>query len=517
MLNIFPKLSEIPQELIVEKSIEQGSSLINGELVRLDTDSQDVCSPIAINHGGELKPVRLGSHPLMNHEIAGEILASSISAMRSEVWKSKSIDYRASCIEEFIHELAKYKDEIVRLLMWESCKPMAEAISEFDRTIEYTRLTIAAYREMYSGSETQYSNGFAGKIVNSPVGVVLAMGPSNYPLYETYSLALPALLTGNSVIMKVPRYGALLHSSIINLMQCAFPAGAINVIYGKNEETINPIMQTGNIDMLAYMGSNMFAEPIIQSHPRPYKLKKLLGLDAKNPAIVLHDADIEETAKELALGALAFNGQRCAAIKIIFAHSSIYNELMEVLRREIESEKICMPWDSDVRITPIFDRNRILYLKTLMEDALSKGAINYTNGGGTVLHTIFIPSLLGNITPNMRIYSEEQFGPIVPVVKYEDLDETIEYVSNSDFGQQISIFGKDEKVIADLARAYYLQCGRVNINTKCQRGPDIFPFTGKKFSGAGELSVTSTLREFTLRGVIAGKDNSITNGVLGMI
>lgn len=517
MLNIFPKLSDIPLEYIVEKSIEQRSSLIDGKLVRLDTDFQDVCSPIAINHGGELKPVRLGSHPLMNHEIAGDILASSINAMKSDIWNSRSINYRASCIDEFTRELDKYKDEIVRLLMWESCKSIAEAISEFDRTIEYTRSTIAAYKELYSGSETRFSNGFAGKIVYSPVGVVLAMGPSNYPLYETYSLALPALLTGNSVIMKIPRYGALLHSSIINIMQGVFPAGAINVIYGKNEETINPIMQTGNIDMLAYMGSNMFAEPIIQSHPRPYKLKKLLGLDAKNPAIVLSDADIEETAKELTLGALAFNGQRCAAIKIIFAHSSIYDELMEVLRREIESEKIGMPWDEDVRITPIFDRNRILYLKTLMEDALSKGAINYTQGGGTVLHTVFVPSLIGNITPNMRIYSEEQFGPIVPVVKYDDLNETVEYVNNSDFGQQISIFGKDEKVIVELAKAYYLQCGRVNINTKCQRGPDIFPFTGKKYSGAGELSVTSTLREFSLRGVIAGKDNSITNGVLDMI
>lgn len=514
---LFPQLIDIPKKLVLNKSIEQDSTLIHGELVKLDTEFQDVCSPIAIRHGTELKALRLGCHPLMNHQLSMDILKSSVSSFNGSNWKNKSADYRISCVKEFIDNLANYSEETVKMLMWENCKPYKEAENELHRTIEYTNLTIQEYIKINKSTQIQTSAGFAGRVMNTPVGIVITMGPSNYPLYETYSLALPALLSGNSVILKIPRYGSLLHHKIVLLLKEYFPAGAINVIYGKNEDTVNTLMRTGEVNMLAYMGSNMFAEPLILSHPRPYKLKKLLGLDAKNPAIVLQEVDIEYAAKELTLGALAFNGQRCAAIKIIFAHSKIYDKLTERLKKEIEEQIIGMPWEDGVRITPIFDKNRILYLRTLFEDAISKGAVNHTSNGGKIDHTIFYPSLLSGITPNMRIYSEEQFGPIIPIVQYDDISTPLEYINNSEFGQQISIFGNDSKEIAKLSSILQYQCGRVNINTKCQRGPDIFPFTGKKNSGVGELSIHNTLLEFSSHAVIAGKVNDTSYGALNNI
>ncbi len=185
------------------------------------------------------------------------------------------------------------------------------------------------------------------------------------------------------------------------------------------------------------------------------------------------------------------------------------------MRKEIEAAVIGMPWENDVRITPIFDKNRILYLKTLFEDAMNKGAINHTPDGGKVVHTVFYPALLSNVTSNMRIFSEEQFGPIVPLVRFDDINEVLDYINDSEFGQQISIFGNDSKTLSELSDLLQYECGRVNINTKCQRGPDIFPFTGKKNSGIGELSISSTLYEFMHHSVIAGKINDVTLSALG--
>ena len=518
MLNkIYPNLIDIPQYLIIDKSIEQNTTLLNGKLVKLETDLQDVISPIAIKHGTELKSIRLGSHPLMNHQQAIEALNSTSSAFNGDTWKNKSSNYRIKCVKEFLDNFSKLKDSVVKMLIWENCKPLQEAENEFQRTIEYIEQSIEEYKKIESQTNIQNYSGFSGKILNTPIGIVISMGPSNYPIYESYSLCIPALLIGNTVLMKIPRYGSLLHNQIIELLQSSFPKGVINVIYGKNEDTINPIMQTGEIDMLAYMGSNMFVEPLILSHPKPYRIKKLLGLDAKNPAIVLKDCDLDYIVKEIVLGALAFNGQRCAAIKIIFAHSKIYDKLVEEIKNEIEKQIIGMPWTEDVRITPIFDKNRILYLKTLFEDAMNKGAINNTTDGGKINHTFFYPTLLSNVNSSMRIYTEEQFGPIVPIVRFDDIKEPLEYVQNSEFGQQISIFGNNSKEISKLASFLQYQCGRVNINTKCQRGPDIFPFTGKKSSGMGELSINSTLKEFIAHSVVAGKENDITLSTLERI
>lgn len=515
--SIFPELKSIPKELRITKMIEQESTLLNGKLTKLDTASQDVFSPIAIRTDGVLKPQRLGSYPLMNHQLSIESLESAKSAYHSQTWKSKSTEYKISCTQIFVNEFAKYKNEIVKLLMWENGKSYSEAANEFDRTIEYIENTIIAIRNIQSSIANQYSGGFVGKVMISPVGVVVSMGPSNYPLYETYSLAIPALLTGNCVIMKIPRYGALLHNYLLEPLRKAYPQGVINVIFGKNEDTINPLMRTAEVNMLAYMGSSMFVEPLLLSHPRPYRLKKLLGLEAKNPAIVLKDIDVEYTAREIVLGALAFNGQRCAAVKLVFAHDSIYDKLLLAMKSEIEDAKVGMPWEEGVRITPIFDKNRILYLRTLFDDAIKKGATCETENGGKIEYSMFYPALLANVTPNMRIFKEEQFGPIVPLVRYKDLDTVLDYIHKSEFGQQISIFGTDAKLLAELADDLEFHAGRININTKCQRGPDIFPFTGKKNSGIGELSIVNTLMEFSTQTVIAGKSNETTEQTLAYL
>jgi glyceraldehyde-3-phosphate dehydrogenase (NADP+) len=164
-----------------------------------------------------------------------------------------------------------------------------------------------------------------------------------------------------------------------------------------------------------------------------------------------------------------------------------------------------MPWDEGVSLTPLPEPGKIDYLHGIVEDALSHGAKVMNEHGGESLSTFFYPAVLYPVNNKMKVYFEEQFGPVIPIVPFEHEEEAIQYVVNSNFGQQISIFGNNSKKIAELIDAFTNQVGRININTQSQRGPDGFPFNGRKDSAEGTLSVADALRVFSIRTLVATK------------
>jgi len=249
-------------------------------------------------------------------------------------------------------------------------------------------------------------------------------------------------------------------------------------------------------------------------HPKPHRLRCILGLEAKNPAIILPDADIELTVKECVTGSLSFNGQRCTALKIIFVHQKILKPFLEKFCLEIEKLKPGMPWDEKVNITPLPEPNKPEYLTGLVEDAIKHGAQIKNPSGGIQHKSFFFPAVLFPVNRNMRIYHEEQFGPVIPIVPFNDIEEPMDYVIQSDYGQQASLFGQDSDTIAKLMDTLVNQLCRVNINSQCQRGPDEFPFTGRKDSAEGTLSVSDALRVFSIRTLVAAKENDLNKKII---
>jgi glyceraldehyde-3-phosphate dehydrogenase (NADP+) len=229
---------------------------------------------------------------------------------------------------------------------------------------------------------------------------------------------------------------------------------------------------------------------------------------------VLHDADLDATVKECITGALSFNGQRCTALKILFVHEKIALPFIEKLSEEVEKLKIGMPWEENVNITPLPEPHKSEFLTELIKDAVGLGAIVINPGGGETNRSFFFPAILYDVSKDMRIYKEEQFGPVIPVVSYKVINEPLDYVINSNYGQQASIFGRDSDQIARLVDTLINQVCRVNINSQCQRGPDIFPFTGRKDSAEGTLSVSDALRVFSIRTLFAAKDNDINKDIV---
>jgi glyceraldehyde-3-phosphate dehydrogenase (NADP+) len=231
----------------------------------------------------------------------------------------------------------------------------------------------------------------------------------------------------------------------------------------------------------------------------------VLGLEAKNPAIVLPDADLELAVRECVLGALSFNGQRCTAIKIVFVHERIAGEFTARLADAVAGLRTGLPWEEGVELTPLPEPGKPDYLAGLVADACAHGARIVNPGGGEVRGPCFAPAVLHPVTAAMRVWREEQFGPVVPVAPFADVAEPIRWVIESDYGQQVSLFGADPEAIARLIDPLVNQVCRVNLNSQCQRGPDTFPFTGRKDSAEGTLSVTDALRVFTIRTLVAAK------------
>jgi glyceraldehyde-3-phosphate dehydrogenase (NADP+) len=176
-----------------------------------------------------------------------------------------------------------------------------------------------------------------------------------------------------------------------------------------------------------------------------------------------------------------------------------------------------MPWQSGVMITPLPEKNKTLILKEYIDDAVANGASIINQGGGSTNSTLFIPAVLYPVNKTMKIYSEEQFGPIVPIVPFDSIDVPIEYIRSSSVGQQASIFGTDPEEIARLIDPLVNQLCRVNINSQCQRGPDSFPFTGRKDSAEGTLSVSDALRVFSIRTLVAAKETDLNKTIVGEI
>jgi acyl-CoA reductase-like NAD-dependent aldehyde dehydrogenase len=518
--NLFPSAGQIPKEYDLTQPIEQKEYLVNGEMRQWKGKTQDVWSPIYVKTDKGFEQKRIGSYPITDAADAMEVLYAGVKAYsngRGE-WPSMTVAQRIECVEKFTQKMIQKRDEVVKLLMWEIGKSLGDSQKEFDRTVQYIYDTIGALKDIDRNSSTfLIEEGIIGQVRRSPLGVVLCMGPFNYPLNETFTTLIPALIMGNIVLFKPPKHGTLLHYPLLEAFKDSFPAGVINTLYGRGNSIIPQLMESGKIDVLTLIGSSKVADKLKKMHPKVNRLRAILGLDAKNAAIVTESADLDSAINECLLGSLSFNGQRCTAVKIIFVHKSLADKFNEGLAKKIEALKLGMMWEPGVQITPLPEPNKPAYLTELIEDAKLHGAKVMNEHGGENFKSIFFPALLYPVTSKMKVWHEEQFGPVVPVVPFENLDEPIDYIHESSHGQQVAIFGTDVNQISELIDATVNQVSRVNINAQCQRGPDSFPFTGRKDSAEGTLSVTAALRSFSIRTVVATKATQSNKDIVNAI
>lgn len=517
MKNIFTK-STIPKKYIIEKPYNQNTYLVNGELKEWKGAITPIFSPIyQENNKGELQPTLLGTIPNLTKKEALESLESACVAYdkgRGE-WPTMKVEERISCIANFAKMMLETRDEVVNWLMWEIGKPYEESCNEFDRTIEYIEDTISNLREMdQKHSEIKNNSGILAQVRRAPLGVVLCLSPYNYPLNETFCLLIPALIMGNTTIYKPAKHGILLLSPLLKAFQTCFPKGVVNIIYGSGKTLTTPILKSGKVNVLALIGNSKSANILQEYHPKKNRLRLVLGLEAKNAGIIMPDCDLDLAVKECVLGSLAFNGQRCTALKILFVHEDIVAKFNKKFVEEVQKLNCGLPWEENVNITPLPEPHKPAYIQELINDALSKGAKVLNENGGETTLSFVNPAVLYPVNETMKVYEEEQFGPVVPILSFRSIQEPLEYISNSNYGQQVSLFSNNPDSLAPLIDSLVNQVCRVNINTKCQRGPDVLPFVGRKDSAVSTLSVYDSLRTFSIRTLVAFRSTAMNTRIL---
>jgi glyceraldehyde-3-phosphate dehydrogenase (NADP+) len=497
LASLYPAAGEVPAAFRPRKEDHPPRFLVDGRIEPFA--GRAVTSKVALRSGASLEFPAVGEEPALG---AAEALRAVAAAERAwgggrGEWPAMPEGRRLEAVERFAARLEAAAEPAAALLMFEIGKPYRSARDEVVRSVEYIRNTLAEFRRLADGARATFSgkagkNTHHGRELRRPLGIVLCVAPFNYPVNEFLTTVVPALLMGNVVIGKTPRFGMLANQLLLSSFAECFPPGSVSILPGDGRAVIPPIMGSGKVDVLAFIGSEGAANAILKSHPSPISLHKILGLGAKNPAIVLDGADLDQAAAAITRGALGFNGQRCTAEKLVLAPRAKAEGLARRIAERVAALKVGMPWEEGVALTPLPEDGKLQAMWAFLDDAEARGARILNPGGGTGFCSILRPAVLFPVDPGMRIFHEEQFGPIVPVAPYDEIGQVLEWQKASPYGQQAGIWGPVEAA-RPVVEAMGRFVARVNLNDVCQRGPDSFGFTATDKSGFGTLSLRDAL------------------------
>src|SRR5690606_14664303 len=273
--------SEIPEEFAIHEELHQREYLCDGEMRSWTGPVSEVYSPICVPDAqGILQRKFIGTYPICTDKEALEALDAAVNAYdngRGE-WPTMSIDNRIKCLQKFVFKMNEQRSLVVKLIMWEIGKSHTDAAKEFDRTVDYINATIDALKDIdRQSSRFEIEEGVVAQIRRSPIGVVLCMGPFNYPLNETFTTLIPAIIMGNTLLFKPPKHGTLLHYPLLEAVRTSLPKGVVNTIYGRGNKIVPQLMQSGQIHAVHLIGSSRVADELKKLHPRVNRLRAILG------------------------------------------------------------------------------------------------------------------------------------------------------------------------------------------------------------------------------------------------
>ncbi len=424
-----------------------------------------------------------------------------------KTWKNSNLSERADILHKAADLLVENADTIANILAREISKDYKSSYSEVVRTADFIKYTAEEAKRLRG--ETLYGDAFEGSAKNKmsivtrePLGVVLSIAPFNYPINLSASKIAPALMAGNTVLFKPPTQGAISALYLIEVFRAAgIPEGVINTVTGRGSEIGDYLITHKEVDMVNFTGSSEVGRHIASIAGM---IPMIMELGGKDAAIVLDDADLEDTAKNIVSGAFSYSGQRCTAVKRVLVMENVADELTALVKKELEKVKVGMPFDEGVTVTPLIDNKSADFVQSLVDDAIEKGATLVL--GNKREKNLIYPTLFDNVTLDMRIAWEEPFGPILPIIRVKTAEEAIEISNKSEYGLQSAVFTSNIDKAFSVAQK--LEVGTVHINNKTQRGPDHFPFLGVKSSGMGTQGIRYSIEAMSRPKAIVVNFNS---------
>ncbi len=403
--------------------------------------------------------------------------AMSAAARAFKTW-SKDIALRRQVLDDCAAALQQGSEGLVPLLTQEQGKPLAKATQEIMGAVMWLQYTA----KLEIPVEVVQDDAMARvEIRRRPLGVVAAITPWNFPLMLAIWKIAPALLAGNTVVIKPSPYTPVTTLALGEILRNVVPPGVVNVVSGGDDlgawMTSHPTPRK-----VSFTGSVATGKKVMASAAPDLK-RLTLELGGNDPAIVLPDADPKSVAQQVFWGAFENCGQICSAIKRVYVHESIYNPFITELSSLAKSLKVGNGMEDGVQIGPLNNKPQLERVSELVEDARKHGARIVTGGERLGSEGYFYaPTVVGEISDGVRLVDEEQFGPALPVVAYKDVDDAVARANATHFGLSGSVWSSNPDRAAEVAGE--LECGSAWVNQHLAVTPYL-PFGGAKWSGIG--------------------------------
>lgn len=419
-------------------------------------------------------------------------VANSVQAFQS--YSKLSSAERRDFLLKIREGLHQEKDKFINLIISEAGKPAAYARQEVERAL--FQLQAAADETLRVGGEVipmdfGLGKGKTAHTKNYPIGPILAISPFNFPLNLAMHKIAPALAAGCTVILKPSPFTPLTALALASLCKrVGLPAGVLNVVICQNEEA-SIMLKDERLKMLSFTGS---AEVGWQLKSQAGKKKVVLELGGNAAVIVDRSANLEEAAKAIAMGAYNYSGQVCISVQRIYVDHTVFDKFLEIFKHEVSELKIGNPAEEGTVVGPLIDRVHINRIDSWVNEAKARGAEVLI--GGHVLdleNNLYAPTLLTNTQADMKIVSEEAFGPVAIIEKVQYFDEVIREVNRSRYGLQAGLFTNQ---ISQMKYAQEnLEVGALIINGVPGFRIDTMPYGGVKDSGLGREGIRYAMTE----------------------
>jgi len=480
----------MPQEPIVVHAIIDGEKIKSEKLAPRENPAR----PDEI----------VGYYPVNTREEAARAIDSAYRAFPG--WAETSVDERVERMRKAIQKIKDATPEIVKLLSREHGKPLYDAEGEIAVSLMWMEYACDNAKEVLKDEVIEHDNGRT-IIARDPKGVISAITPWNYPLSLSTIKIAPALLAGNTMVLKPSPFAPLAVSKVVEMIADEFPKGVLNLVNGDSdigvELTTNP-----KVAKIAFTGGTRTASHIMRSAADTIK-DMTLELGGNDAAIILRDFDVndERAMRRLVISNFLTAGQICMIAKRVYVDRSIYDRFVE---KYIEAAnkwiRVGDPFNKEVTIGPVNNKRQMEYVQSLIDDAARKGA-KVIKLGKVLDEDIFEtgyflqPTLVLGANYDDPIVVEEQFGPTVPILPFDDDDHAIRLANDSIYGLTSSVWGEERHALEVAKR---IQAGTTMINTAAVQGLDVrFPFGGVKQSGIG--------REYGKEGILAYTDTHVIN------
>ena len=434
--------------------------------------------------------------PVCSKDVLAEVVEQAKIIQKE--WAQQSIEERALCIASFIPLIEAHLDEIIEALKSEQGmldsvvrREVQESISQINHTLQVAPAELAS---IHLADES-----YTAEIRKVPFGITAAIVPWNAPISLATAKVIPALLSGNAIIVKPSPRAPIGVTLFLDLLRSCLPPGLISVLHGL-DELGEAMIQHPDIRKISFTGSTAVGKRVAASAASELKSVQL-ELGGNDAAVVLSDADIKTTATQLIDSAFRRSGQFCYATKRVYVHTSIKEHMIEALIAAAEKLQLGPPSDPSATLGPVIDKDAQQRLNKLIEKV--KAANATVRPCGTVLESAdpvngcyVQPTLVWNIDHAHNLVTEEQFGPILPILEYENISELIEALNNQNYGLSGSLWGSDLTELQDIAR--HIEAGRVFINAARAMGhfAGELPAGGHKHSGLGWEKSVFGLREY---------------------